>query len=36
MTLALIEDSLYFNDKSKFWDNVYGINMSSMKKWILS
>ena len=28
MFIAGIEDEQYLNDKSRFWDNVYGFRMS--------
>jgi protein arginine N-methyltransferase 1 len=30
--LTAIEDGAYMNDKIHFWDNVYGFNMSTIKK----
>jgi type I protein arginine methyltransferase len=33
--LAAIEDEDYKSDKIHFWDDVYGVNMSSIKKWAL-
>ena len=30
--LTAIEDGAYMNDKIDFWDNVYGFNMSTIKK----
>ena len=30
MYVAAIEDSEYMGSKSKFWKNVYGVNMSCM------
>jgi len=32
LNLVAIEDSEYKEDKINFWDNVYGFNMSSIKK----
>jgi len=32
LNLTAIEDSEYKEDKINFWDNVYGFNMSSIKK----
>lgn len=33
--LAAIEDADYKGQKIGFWDDVYGVNMSSIKKWAL-
>jgi len=33
--LAGLEDENYKNGKIKFWENVYGFSMSSIKKWAL-
>ncbi len=30
--ITAIEDAAYMNDKIDFWDNVYGFNMSTIKK----
>ena len=30
--ITAIEDGAYMNDKIDFWDNVYGFNMSTIKK----
>jgi type I protein arginine methyltransferase len=35
MYLAAIEDADYKSDKIGFWDDVYGVNMGSIKKWAL-
>jgi protein arginine N-methyltransferase 1 len=35
MYLAAIEDADYKEEKIGFWDNVYGVNMSSIKAWAL-
>jgi protein arginine N-methyltransferase 1 len=34
--IASIEDEEYKNQKINFWENVYGVNMSSIKKWALA
>jgi protein arginine N-methyltransferase 1 len=33
--VATIEDQEYKNKKINFWDNVYGVKMSCIKKWAL-
>lgn len=33
MYLTSIEDDEYFNSKINFWDEVYGVDMSCIKKW---
>jgi len=33
MFLTTVEDDEYFNSKINFWDNVYGVDMSCIKKW---
>jgi protein arginine N-methyltransferase 1 len=33
--MAGIEDEEYKNQKVNFWDDVYGVDMSSIKKWVL-
>ncbi len=33
--LTTIEDEDYMHDKIHFWDNVYGVDMSCIKKWAL-
>ena len=30
-----MEDGIYRDDRLKFWDNVYGINMKVMKQWVI-
>ena len=35
MWMAAIEDQEYKNKKIGFWDDVYGVNMSSIQKWAL-
>jgi len=35
MWMAAIEDEEYKNDKIGYWDDVYGVNMSSIKKWAM-
>jgi protein arginine N-methyltransferase 1 len=35
MFMASIEDEEYKNEKINFWDSVYGVNMSNIKKWAL-
>ena len=35
MYLAGIEDEKYKKRRIDFWDKVYGVNMSCMKKWVL-
>ena len=35
MYLAAIEDEDYRQQKIDFWDDVYGVNMSCIKKWAL-
>ena len=31
--MTTIEDEEYMNEKFSFWDNVYGADMSCIKKW---
>ena len=33
--IASIEDEEYKNEKIHFWDNVYGLDMSNIKKWAI-
>jgi protein arginine N-methyltransferase 1 len=33
--VASIEDSEYRESKIDFWDSVYGVDMSSIKQWVL-
>lgn len=33
MFLSTIEDEEYFDSKINFWDEVYGYDMSCIKKW---
>lgn len=35
MFMATIEDEEYFEEKINFWDSVYGVDMSCIKKWSL-
>ena len=35
MYIAGIEDEAYKKRKIDFWDNVYGVNMSCIKKWTI-
>ena len=35
MFLAALEDSEYKEEKVHFWDSVYGVDMSSIKKHVL-
>jgi len=35
LMIAAIEDEDYKQDKIGFWDDVYGVNMSSIKQWAL-
>ena len=35
MYVASMEDNQYKNDKFSFWSNVYGVDMSPIKKWVL-
>lgn len=35
MYVAAIEDEKYKKRKVDFWNNVYGVDMSCMKKWVL-
>lgn len=36
MFIAAIDDTAYYTKKLTFWDNVYGVSMKCMKKWVLS
>ena len=33
--LALLEDQSFIKGKLQYWDNVYGLSMKCMKKWVL-
>lgn len=33
--LAILEDQKFFKQKMSFWDDVYGLSMKCMKKWVL-
>ena len=33
--LATFEDEEYRNSKLEFWDNIYGVDMSCIKNWVL-
>ena len=33
--IASIEDQVEKNEKMNFWDNVYGVDMKCIKKWVL-
>ena len=35
LMVAAIEDEEYKHNKIGFWDNVYGVNMSSIKAWAM-
>jgi protein arginine N-methyltransferase 1 len=34
--MALIEDEYYYDKKINFWDEVYNVNMSCIKDWVLT
>lgn len=34
--MALIEDEYYYDRKINFWDEVYNVNMSCIKDWVLT
>ena len=35
MFVASIEDEEYKDEKVHFWDNVYNVNMSCIKQWVM-
>lgn len=36
MYVAILDDEAYYKKKLNYWNNVYGISMKCMKKWVLS
>jgi predicted RNA methylase len=32
---ALLEDEKFFTKRMSFWDNIYGLSMKCMKKWVM-
>lgn len=36
MYIAAIDDEAYYSKKLNYWNNVYGVSMKCMKKWVLS
>lgn len=36
MYVAVLDDEAYYKKKLNYWNNVYGVSMKCMKKWILS
>jgi protein arginine N-methyltransferase 1 len=36
MYIAAVEDEKYKRQKINFWDKVYGVDMSCMKKWVIT
>lgn len=36
MHIAAIDDGEYYKKKLNFWDNLYGVSMKCIKKWVLS
>lgn len=35
LNICAIEDEEYRKTKIDFWDDVYGVDMSSIKKWVI-
>lgn len=36
MFVAALDDEAYYTKKLNYWNNVYGVSMKCMKKWVLS
>lgn len=36
MYIAAMDDEAYYKKKLNFWNNVYGVKMTCIKKWVLS
>lgn len=36
MYVAAMDDEAYYKKKLNFWNNVYGVKMTCIKKWVLS
>jgi len=36
MYIAALDDEHYYSKKLNFWNNVYGISMTCIKKWVLA
>lgn len=36
MYIAALDDEAYYKQKLNFWNNVHGVKMTCIKKWILS
>lgn len=36
MYIAALDDEAYYKKKLNFWNNVHGVKMTCIKKWILS